>query len=364
MKKERQKCKKNVQWGLRIELIPNPIIPKGKQRPRVALLVCLLLGFYKTETRVTPIDFFFNLPPVGKPPNMLRPPYTEYNRLHVYYLDQCDLPPVDDPDLIGVWIEDDTAILFFHRPKEELIRRLCRDTGSAVVYQADLDYQDWEAGVKITSFSTKTLLVRPVWEPQNNREQGRTEILLDPGVIFGSGFHATTRLCLETLELLLLESGMRINSVLDLGTGTGLLAVAAAKLGVKRVTALDNNPLAVEVARRNVARNNCADVVDVRQFDLMRELPDMHYDLVITNLYKGLLIRLFTDSGFWDTRLYMVSGFIPGMEADLLAALPADRIQMLHRGNSEQWRLWLLQYSEENQSGQDIAEKMPGGDPR
>jgi len=296
---------------------------------------------------------------------MLRPPYTEYKRLHVYYLDHRDLPPIPDPDLIGIWIEDDTAILFFHQAKEEFIRALCRETGTSIVYQADLGYQDWEAGVKITSFATKTLRIRPVWEmparQSDQQHKEKTEILLDPSVIFGSGFHATTRLCLETLELLLLESGMKINSVLDLGTGTGLLAIAAAKLGVERVTALDNNPLAIEVAQANVERNNCSDIVTVGQFDLMEKLPDMGYDLVITNLYKGLLIRLFNDTGFWHPGTYMVSGFIPGMEPDLLAALPADRVQMLHRGNAEQWRLWLLQYSANNQGGQEITEKGPEG---
>ncbi|MCI5210077.1 MAG: methyltransferase domain-containing protein [Candidatus Electrothrix sp. ATG2] len=279
---------------------------------------------------------------------MLRPPYTEYKRLYVYYLDHRNLPLITDPDLIGIWIEDDTAILFFHQAKEEFIQALCQETGASIVYQADLDYQDWEAGVKITSFATKTLRVRPVWEMADDQHKEKTEILLDPSVIFGSGFHATTRLCLETLELLLLESGMKINSVLDLGTGTGLLGIAAAKLGVERVTALDNNPLAVEVAQANVKRNNCADIVDVQQFDLMSGLPDMKdttYDLVITNLYKGLLINLFNNKGFWHSGIYMVSGFIPGMEPDLLAALPADKVQMLHRGNAEQWRLWLLQYA-------------------
>jgi ribosomal protein L11 methyltransferase len=278
---------------------------------------------------------------------MLRLPYTEYTQLHVYYLDRKTLPLIRDPDLIGIWIEDETAILFFHQHKEEFIQALCKETGASIVYQADLDYQDWEAGVKITSFSTKTLHIRPVWDKPDAQYNDTTEILLDPSVIFGSGFHATTRLCLETLELLLLESGMETNSVLDLGTGTGLLAIAAAKLGVQKVTALDNNPLAVEVAQANVERNNCADIVTVDQFDLMKALPDIQYDLVITNLYKGLLIRLFNDNGFWHPGIYMVSGFIPGMEPDLLAALPADKIQMLHRGNSEQWRLWLLQYNGE-----------------
>lgn len=290
---------------------------------------------------------FYSISPsakTGKRAAMLRPPYTRYDRLHVYYLDRRDLPQVKDPDLIGTWIEDDTAILFFHKAKEEFISTLCRESGASIVYQADLGYQDWEAGVKITSFATKTLVIRPVWEPPIAGQDGTREILLDPSVIFGSGFHATTRLCLETLELLILESGMDINSVLDLGTGTGLLAIAAAKLGVNRVTAMDNNPLAVDVARHNVALNNCEGVVDVQSFDLMAGLPEMGYDLVITNLYKGLLIRLFDDSGFWHDGLYLVSGFIPGMEPDLLASLPADKIQMLYRANSEQWRLWLLQY--------------------
>lgn len=276
---------------------------------------------------------------------MLCPPYNRYNRLHVYYLDRCDLPAIHDPDLIGIWIEEETAILFFHKAKETFIAQLCRSTGAAIVYQAELGYADWEAGVEITSFTTKSLCVRPVWEPALDIGAGMNEIILDPSVIFGSGFHATTRLCLETLELVLLESGMTINSVLDLGTGTGLLAIAAAKLGVKRVVALDNNPLAIEVARNNVTLNGCENVVDVQPCDLMGPLPDMAFDLVITNLYKGLLIRLFTDSGFWHDGLYLVSGFTPGMEPDLLAALPADRIKMLHRGNSGQWRLWLLQYA-------------------
>ncbi len=275
---------------------------------------------------------------------MLRAPYTHYDRLHVYYLDRRDFPQVQDPDLIGTWIEDDTAILFFHKAKEELISTLCRQSGATIVYQADLGYKDWEAGVKITSFATKTLYIRPVWEPPVEIEAGTSEILLDPSVIFGSGFHATTRLCLETLELIILESGMKINSVLDLGTGTGLLAIAAAKLGVNRVVAMDNNPLAIAVVRQNVSMNSCGELVDVQQFDLMGSLPEMGYDLVITNLYKGLLIRLFDDAGFWQNGLYLVSGFIPGMEPDLLAALPADKIQMLHRANTEQWRLWLLQY--------------------
>lgn len=277
---------------------------------------------------------------------MLREPYTCYDQLHVYSLDNHPLPVFDDPDLIGVWMEDGCPILFFHRPKDDLVADLCRKTGARLVYQADLNYRDWEAGVEITSFATRWLTVRPVWEQSPVIKGDSREIVLDPSVIFGSGFHATTRLCLETLESLLLESGDRIRSVLDLGTGTGLLAIAAARLGVERVAAVDNNPFAVNVARRNVSLNDCAQQIDVFSHDIRSGLPAMDYDLVISNLYKGLLLQLFENPDFWQPRYHLVSGFIPGMEPDLLAALPIETVQMIRRTDREQWRLWLLRKKE------------------
>lgn len=280
---------------------------------------------------------------------MLHPPHTQYNRLFVYYFDRLNLPPLSDPDLIGTWIEDDCAILFFHRAKDELVQRICAATGAQIIYQADLDYRDWEAGTVIGSFATRELSVRPVWEcPAPGEKDGRT-ILLDPSVIFGSGFHATTRLCLETLENVLLETDARVNSVIDLGTGTGLLAIAAAKLGVGKVVAVDNNPLACEVARRNIARNHCNAQVSVVQADLKNHLPELDgYDLVVANLYKGLLLSLFGQPGFWRSKMYMISGFIAGMEGDLLAALPLRRLQVLQRDNRDMWRLWLLKNRQED----------------
>jgi len=273
---------------------------------------------------------------------MLRSPHTRYNRLYVYYFDRLDFPPIDDPDLIGTWVEDDNAILFFHSEKDELVRDICNRTGAKIIYQADLDYQDWESGTVIESFSTKSLTVRPVWEEEKANDFFQ-EIILDPSVIFGSGFHATTRLCLETLELVLLESGLKVDSMIDLGTGTGLLSIAAAKLGVGKITAVDNNPMACEVAKRNVALNRCGSIIEVRQQNLLTELPELEqYDLVIANLYKGLLLNFFEQKRFWQARAYLISGFIAGMEGDLLAALPGENMQVLHRGNSEMWRLWLL----------------------
>lgn len=273
---------------------------------------------------------------------MLQTPHTHYERLWVYYLDRCDLPPIHDPDFIGTWIEDEHAILFFHQPKETLIKQICQAENISLIYEADLDYQDWEAGIPITSFSTKYLTVRPVWEGKSQNDE-HIDLCLDPSVIFGSGFHPSTRLCLEVLELVLCQSGAKIETMLDLGTGTGLLAIAAAKLGCKKVQAVDNNPLAVRVALANVQRNDCSSVVSVAQADLLDKLPETECDLIVANLYKGLLVKLLEDPLFWQAKMYMLSGFMPGMEAELLAALGERKVQILHRGNSGPWRLWLLQ---------------------
>ena len=274
---------------------------------------------------------------------MLCHPYTRYEHLYVYYLDKLNIPPLEHPDLIGVWVEDDHSILFFHTPQEQLIRELSCHCGAQVIYQADLDYGEWEAGVEISRFNTKTLTVSPVWEQVQADDTGRQEIVLDPSVIFGSGFHPTTRMCLETLELLMFESGKKIRRVADLGTGTGILAIAAAKLGAQHVDAIDVNPLACEVAKKNVKLNGCENQVNVECRDLtLKAFDTQNYDLVLANLYKGLLEQLFSDPRFWQAEMYMISGIIPAMEGDLLSGLPQKGIRFLHRANSNIWRLWVL----------------------
>jgi ribosomal protein L11 methyltransferase len=267
---------------------------------------------------------------------MLRPPYTHYNRLYTYHLDLKDIPAIDDPDLIGTWIEDDTAILFFHRPKERLVQKLCEASGATIIYEADLDYTDWEAGREISTFTLDGFTVAPVWE------KGATDISLDPSVIFGSGFHPSTHLCLEGLLKYARSPEISINTALDLGCGTGLLAISAAKQGVGRIIACDNNRLACQVARANCETNGVAGQVTVREKDLRRQCPDTRVDLVMANLYKGLMLELFGNPDFWQAKLYLLSGFISGMEEELLAALPQEGITFLERRRNDRWCSWAL----------------------
>jgi ribosomal protein L11 methyltransferase len=105
---------------------------------------------------------------------------------------------------------------------------------------------------------------------------------------------------------------------------------------------VDNNSLACALAAANAEGNGMADRVSVRQLDLRRECPDTRVDLVIANLYRGLLETLFRNPDFWQADRYLLSGFIPAMEAELLADLPPRGLTFLARRRRELWCLWEL----------------------
>ncbi len=182
---------------------------------------------------------------------MLKPPYTHYDQLYVYNFDSIDLGEIYDPDLIGTWVEDDTAILFFHKEKKELVTKICHRSNAKIIYEANLNYRDWEAGLDITTFEVPPLVVAPLWEAEKlKHSRNFIPIKLDPSVILGSGFHPSTRLCLETITDLIGSAPDAISTMVDLGTGTGLLSLGAAKLGVKGIRSYDNNPFACSVAKK------------------------------------------------------------------------------------------------------------------
>jgi ribosomal protein L11 methyltransferase len=153
------------------------------------------------------------------------------------------------------------------------------------------------------------LWVRPPWEQQAVRP-GVAEVVIDPGRAFGTGSHATTRLSLE----LLLEVEPD-GSVCDLGCGSGVLAIAAAKLGFRPVSAVDADPLAVEATRRNAAENGVA-LDHVGSHDL-RHVPAPEADVVLANLMRPLLLRV-AELMRKPPRVLVVSGLLEE-EADEVA---------------------------------------------
>jgi len=183
------------------------------------------------------------------------------------------------------------------------------------------------------------LTVRPPWEPPG---ETALDVVIDPGQAFGTGAHATTRLCLE-LMLALPPSG----SFVDLGCGSGVLAIVAAKLGWSPVLALDYDPAAVTAARANAHVN--ATAIEVRRFDLRREqVPEA--DLVAANVLAPPLLGWAASQRRLPPEL-ILSGLL-ATEADRVGlAFAARGLRERDRRTRGEWAALALQASRPDQPG-------------
>ncbi len=171
-----------------------------------------------------------------------------------------------------------------------------------------------------TTLRIGRLVVHPSWEPAEEGEA--LAISLDPGQAFGTGQHPTTRLCLAAIERACAPG----DAVLDLGTGSGILALAAARLGVARVDALDTDRDAVEAARENVRRNGLEGVVRVRRGSLHPDHGALEtYDLVAANISAGVVRELLPAMAraLHPGGRVVVSGFMEDRAREVVAAARA-----------------------------------------
>jgi ribosomal protein L11 methyltransferase len=176
------------------------------------------------------------------------------------------------------------------------------------------------------------LHVRPPWaEPAG---EGVHDVVIDPGLAFGTGSHATTRMCLELL--LELDPG---GSFADLGCGSGVLAIAAAKLGWAPVTAVDLEPASIEAARANAEANGVE--IDVARADLRREPPPAA-ETVVANLLRSLLLEL-PDRTFPAPRALVASGLLHGEADEVAVAFAAAGLHERARRESGDWAALLLE---------------------
>lgn len=157
-----------------------------------------------------------------------------------------------------------------------------------------VDEQDWANAWKAHYQPIrlgKRILIRPLWidvQPQPDD----VVIALDPGMAFGTGTHPTTQLCLEALEDTI-STGIK---VLDLGSGSGILAIAAAKLGAAHVLALDNDPIAVKSSLENIAANGVEDKVVAQEGSLETVLHSARrFDVIVVNILARIIIQMCAD---------------------------------------------------------------------
>ncbi len=229
--------------------------------------------------------------------------------LFIYYLQGVvSVGPGElGPGFLGNWREADTAFLFFSEPAGRRVDRLVEDHPELTLLDRfEMPYDQWHGGA-VTPFRVGRLAVRPPWSPAPAPDGNSVDIVLDPGVVFGTGTHPTTADCLASLEGL--SDRTPLDRVLDLGTGTGLLAIAAAGLGCGRVLAVDINPLAVATARRNVVQNGMADRIlpVVGRAETLAARPA---DLLMANLHHAATDQLIDEGGLTDKRYVLLSGLL------------------------------------------------------
>ncbi len=192
----------------------------------------------------------------------------------------------------------------------------------------------WKAYYKPLHIGKKMVIV-PKWEEYDQKD-GEIIVTMDPGMAFGTGTHETTRLVIELLEECV-RPGMR---VADVGCGSGILAICAAKLGASVCRAYDIDPVAVRVARENIADSGETSVTcDVS--DLLRgvDLSDGPYDLICANIVADIIIRMAPDVGRYmkDDAILLASGIITERAQEVISALEACDLVIDRRLEDNGW---------------------------
>jgi ribosomal protein L11 methyltransferase len=155
-------------------------------------------------------------------------------------------------------------------------------------------HEDWANSYKqhFKAWSFAGLHWVPVWQKETFRVNGDPVLWLDPGMAFGTGNHETTRLCVEQLIVFAQDTGdfkaRATRNVIDAGSGSGILALSARKLGFKKIFAFDNDPIAVDVSRENAELNECADI-EFAEAHLDAGLKRRKADLVLANIQADIL---------------------------------------------------------------------------
>ncbi|MGI6193448.1 MAG: 50S ribosomal protein L11 methyltransferase [Christensenellales bacterium] len=212
------------------------------------------------------------------------------------------------------------------------------DPGELALSLSDLREEDWANEWKKyykPLRASKRMVIVPSWEDYTPNE-GDVVIELDPGMAFGTGTHETTRMCLSMVDEMVKEGDVCI----DIGCGTAILGIAAAKLGASDVLAIDRDVVAVESARTNIALNGVADIVRAVEGDLLKgQVPTRKADLIMVNIIADVIIGLLPnlDPFLKQDGVILTSGIIKERERDVLDAMDKAGYRVLKSEHMGEW---------------------------
>ncbi len=240
----------------------------------------------------------------------------------IYQLSSTDYP--EEGVIIKAYLQMNNTLYETVEEIKEAINDLISygiDIGVNKVTMSEVNEEEWATAwkkyykpVKISNHIT----IKPTWEEYEPESNSECIIELDPGMAFGTGTHPTTVLCTQAIEKMIKEK----DYVIDVGTGTGVLSIAAAKLGAKEVLALDLDEVAVNSAKINVELNNVQDVVSVQQNNLLENI-DEKANLIVANILAEVIVRFVNDaySSLKTGGTFITSGIIKAKKQEVKDSL-------------------------------------------
>ena len=239
-----------------------------------------------------------------------------YNDLYIYLIKGL-VPREEESSLgssfLGNWVEEDTCFLFFSETSSGIVSELLKRHSELQLLESyHFSYEEWQ-GAFSEPLRIDRFLIVPPWV-ESAAGPGETKILLDPGIVFGTGLHASTRDSLKALSYV--HSRSDIKKVVDLGTGTGVLALASALLGAQQVLAVDLNPLCVKTAKTNVQLNRLESRIEVKE-GRAEDFAEIPADLMLANIHWDVLKSLLAKEGFRKSRWIVLSGLMRSHARDL-----------------------------------------------
>jgi ribosomal protein L11 methyltransferase len=261
--------------------------------------------------------------------------------------DYTDLPRAEDTETVTVraYLPEDARLessLLALAERIAALRHAGAVLGAGTIshsFVADEDWAEtWKAYIHTEKIGER-IVVRPTWE-EYTPSADEIVIELDPGAAFGTGAHATTAMCLRWLEHLV-SPGMR---VYDVGCGSGILAVAAAKLGAGEVIAMDYDPVAVSVAEENIRQNNAHNVVACESDLLSACEGAAPAELITANIIADVIIRLFAqlDRHLAPGGTLLASGIIDDRIADVEHAAAEHGFTVLDMTCEKEWAAMII----------------------
>ena len=262
-----------------------------------------------------------------------------YRDLYVYEVsgEVSDSKTFFKEDFIGCWNEGEISCLFFSAPHDHDVQAFIQKRPFRLLSRNVMDYKSWQAGEELKPFTVGNLVIAPPWETCQ-ADPGHILVHLDPCVVFGTGYHPTTRSCLKALWEIYQKE--KPETVLDLGTGTGILALAAAKWGARRVLAVDCNELAVETALRNVRLNGEMEHIEVRK-GKAEEFINEEADLVCANLHFQVIETMIRQEPFFEKRWVILSGLFIRDAGEIVRQLNEKGFQTLLTLQEKCWLTWI-----------------------